>query len=214
MNTPRAQNKPRAALNRGRLLIAQGIDGFEGCRFTRRVPAEKYSDGGRKTKPQRYGKGAYRYRPALQLGNKHRRPGAAEDAEDSSRKAHDQRFNQKLQQHVAAAGAYGHAGAYFTGAFGNGNKHDIHDADTAHDKRHAGNGGEQDAQRSRCLVRRVADVGLRAYGETGSIPARAFSAVDERLVDLLTRLVNKFFRTRGGGKRIGESHPHKLFLNG
>lgn len=58
-----------------------------------------------------------------------------------------------------------HTQAYFAGAFGNADIHDVHDADTSHDERYAGNAGKQGGHQVGRGVEHGAKLLLCAYGE-------------------------------------------------
>ena len=59
---------------------------------------------------------------------------ADEDSDESARDADEDGLNEELRQDVDAAGADRHTQAYFTGTLGDGDIHDVHDADAAHDE--------------------------------------------------------------------------------
>ena len=60
------------------------------------------------------------------------RPDAHQDAYQSARHGYQHRLDKELQRDDGSRGAYGHAQAYLLGALGNGDEHDVHDADTGH----------------------------------------------------------------------------------
>ena len=68
------------------------------------------------------------------------------------------RFDEELQQHVAALGADRHAQADLARPLGDRHQHDVHDADAADDERDAGDAGEQRRHRARRLRADVGDL--------------------------------------------------------
>src|SRR3546814_8707175 len=68
---------------------------------------------------------------------------AEHDADDAAAGRDHHRFGEKLQAHLARAGAHRHAQADFADALGHRHQHDVHDADAADQQRNAGHGAEQ-----------------------------------------------------------------------
>ena len=75
-------------------------------------------------------------------GNKEGANVAESEAHDAAHDAENHGFEEELQKDVAAAGANGFADTDFACAFGDGDEHDIHDADAANDEGNASNNGE------------------------------------------------------------------------
>ena len=83
-------------------------------------------------------------------------PKPSSDADAAAQQAERNRLDEKLQQHIAALGAEGHAQSDLARPLGDRHEHDVHDADAADDERDAGDAGEQRGHRAGRLR---ADVG-------------------------------------------------------
>ena len=73
---------------------------------------------------------------------------AEADADNATKQAQHDRFHEKLQQHVLAAGADRHPQADLACPLGDRDEHDVHDADAADEQRNAGNRRQQRGHRA------------------------------------------------------------------
>lgn len=64
---------------------------------------------------------------------------AERDAHDTADETQDDGFEEELEENIAGRGTNGFADADFAGTFGNGDEHNVHDADAADNKRDRGN---------------------------------------------------------------------------
>jgi tetratricopeptide (TPR) repeat protein len=75
------------------------------------------------------------------------------DTNQSSDRAEDHRFCEKLHSDIAAPRPDGHADSDFTRSFSDGDQHDVHDADTTHQQRYRSNAAKKECHDARCLFR-------------------------------------------------------------
>ncbi len=66
------------------------------------------------------------------------------DTGDAGEEGQDEAFQQELGEDVAAAGAEGFHDADFAGSLGDGDQHDVHDADAADGEGHGADDAEKD----------------------------------------------------------------------
>ena len=115
------------------------------------------------------------HRPAVVGREKLRASDSYADADEAAERAQENSFDQKLREDVSAMGTDGEADTDFAGALGDGNKHDVHDADASDDEGDSGDAREQ----SRHGFRRSGGGGreffLGADGEVGFATATALS---------------------------------------
>ncbi len=67
---------------------------------------------------------------------------AQSKANERAKDTENNRLKKELKENIATGGTDGFANADLASAFGNGNKHNIHDADAANNKRNRGNKSE------------------------------------------------------------------------
>jgi hypothetical protein len=117
--------------------VTQRHDGIEFGGLGGGVVPEEDADGCRRAKSKWNGErdegGAHFAERAKQQRAAH----TEEDARQPTNEAEDDGFEQELGLHVVGARAERHAQADLTGALGDANQHDVHDADAADDERNA-----------------------------------------------------------------------------
>src|SRR5208337_4786916 len=140
------------------LFVAQGFDRVEAGGTDRRDHTADQADGGEDEDGDDQGDGVdheanvasfgvFGHRtvesePAHGKGN-----GVCEDdAEKSPDEGDGERLGQKLEKDVAAARAESFLDADFAGALGDGNEHDVHQADAAYAQREGADEAEQNLQ--------------------------------------------------------------------
>lgn len=106
---------------------------------------------------------------------------AEEEAGKGAEEAEDEALKEELEEDVHVRGADGFADADFVGAFGNGDEHNVHNADAANDEGDAGNEGEHAGNDLEEGASRVGDGVAVRNGEVGV----ARFGLDERIGDLL-----------------------------
>ena len=100
------------------------------------------------------------------MSDRVRDDGTQQHAEDSADRGQRDCFERELQEDVALARADGLAHADFARALGNGDQHDVHHSDAAHDQCHAGHRKHKNEDRAGDLV---PDIRERVLGEDGEI---------------------------------------------
>ena len=95
------------------------------------------------------------------------------------------RFDQELQQHVAALGADRHPQADLARPLGHRHQHDVHDADAADDERDAGDAGQQRRHRAHRLRADVGHLLERADDEVVVLPGNDLVARAQQQGDLV-----------------------------
>ena len=124
---------------------------------------------------------------------------AERDADAAADQAERDRFDEELQQHVAALGADRHAQADLARPLGDRHQHDVHDADAADDERDAGDAGEQRGHRAHRLRADVGDFLERPDDEVVVLPGHDLVPRAEQHGDLVgdgARLVRRRRRHR------------------
>ena len=133
-----------------------------------------------------------------------RQTDAAQDAQQTAQTGEHRRLRQKLPEDAALPGADGDFQADLTGALGDGNQHDVHDADAAH---HQGNGGDPD---------QLAVGGLRQTLQLGGLLQQILrligrlAAAHDLSVEVVRHAAAGFCHIIGGGGP--HRHVHRLVV--
>ncbi len=118
----------------------QGYDGIEHGGFARGVDAEEDAGGGGDDEASHNAPDGDGRREADGEGNRLRHGDAAENTDEPAHERHHRGLQQELHEDVFAACAEGLADADLASALGDGDEHDVHDDDAAHDERDGGDG--------------------------------------------------------------------------
>ena len=90
---------------------------------------------------------------------------AKEETDDAAGEGKNEGFEEELHKDVAGAGTDGFADTDFVGAFGDGDEHDIHDADAADDERDSSDEGKDAGNDGKERVSRMSDFVAIGNGE-------------------------------------------------
>ena len=102
-----------------------------------------------------------------------RKTRAERDADQPAQTRNGSRFDQELQQNVAAFRADGLANADLPRSLRHRHEHDVHDADAAHEQGQPGYRAENDAENRQNLVDAVENVLLAVHMEAGNVVVAA-----------------------------------------
>src|SRR5688500_4877160 len=143
-------------------LVSEGVDGIEPRCLARWVEAEEDSDTPGDQEGDDDRARTDHDRPACGLAEEDCCADAEEDSGESADERERDRFEEKLKENMAALRADGHANADLARPFGDGDEHDVHDADPSHEERDGGNRQNQIGHRTGLLGAGLHDLGLCA----------------------------------------------------
>ena len=118
-----------------------------------------------------------------------------QEADHSSDGSQKRRFDQELQEYVAALRSHGFARSYLHRSFGNRNQHDIHDHDATDNQRNKSYGSNHHCDGSRNLADHILN---RAAGEDVKIIFLVRLQLVARPEDLPDFVLSRFQRRSGG----------------
>ena len=130
------------------LFVTQCFDGAQAGCSPGGVKAEDETYGGGESGCQQHGQGID---DQFEVQERWRREGheqAEEDAEETAQQADGDRFEQELGQDVSFESADGLADADLTGALGDADQHDVHDANAADKQRDGGDCAKESGKRA------------------------------------------------------------------
>src|SRR5579862_9433755 len=118
---------------RGSLFIAQRLDGVEQRRLARRVVAEEHAHRDREEGGEHHGLQRHLHGPAERAADHHRSDDPEQDAGRAADEAEHDGLAEELELDRLFRGADRDAHADLARALGDGDEHDVHDADAADD---------------------------------------------------------------------------------
>src|ERR1051325_10397145 len=147
------------------LFIPQRLDRMQGGGFAGRIDAKEQPYASRDRHGSNYRRRVHDGFPTGDRGQNGGRTDADADADETAKKRDDRGLDEELHQDVARRCADSFADADLAGALGDGDQHDVHDADAADDERDARNRAQQPRHGARGLCRGVGDFFLATDGE-------------------------------------------------
>src|SRR5882762_8619340 len=144
------------------LLVPQRYDRIQCGSTPRRPDAEEQPHDRAEDEGNQDGEDAYRRVPVRELGQGDRAERAEENPDHASGQTQDERLDEELEQDIEARGAQRLAHADLARPLGDGDEHDVHDADSADEQTDRRNARKQIRERLRRVLKRRQNVGLVA----------------------------------------------------